>query len=300
MGFEYVILKDEKDKEYVEGKGFVSLFGTKNYVPYAAVIDRERDIVLVETGNDNSDCYAIYIDGEVIDLDCYKQCESAYEKSGVRNTLKEHWTVTKIYAHETFFQKNLDEEYVTQCIKEACIAFSFGSVDPGRMRSATVDIRAGFENEVREISCKGFKYIDLYDDKDKKYVEEKGFRDFTGRLLLDPLGAVIDKERDIVFMSTGGGGPWGPECHAIYIDGEIIDMEGFEVDEGSHFDNTLIGHWKITRIMVNKSFYEKKMDEEYVKQCIKEACIEKVVGLYKPGQVRDVTVDIQAKFEIKK
>lgn len=145
----------------------------------------------------------------------------------------------------------------------------------------------------------GFICERVKSEEDKKHAAEKGFTSIFGTKNFIPYKWSIDRERDIILISIGGGGPEYPEGYAIYIDGEIINMEGYEKSEGSHFENTLQEHWTITKLLVNHSFFDKKMDEEYVKKCIKEAFVARSYYGLKPEQVKAVTVDICADFENK-
>lgn len=143
----------------------------------------------------------------------------------------------------------------------------------------------------------GFIRERVESEEDKKHIAEKGFTSISGTKNFIPYECSIDRDRDIILISTGGGGPEYPEGYAIYIDGEVIDMEGHEESERSHFENTLIVHWTITKLLVNHSFFDKKMSEEYVKKCIKEAFIAYSRDFFKTGQVKKITVDICADFE---
>ena len=70
-------------------------------------------------------------------------------------------------------------------------------------------------------------------EEDQKYVATKGFKDITGRPLPDPLTWAIDRKRDIILISRGGGGLEMPKGFALYLDGEIINLEGDWESEAS-------------------------------------------------------------------
>ena len=136
-------------------------------------------------------------------------------------------------------------------------------------------------------------------EEDQKYVATKGFKDITGRPFPDPLSWAIDRERDIILISRGGGGLEMPEGYALYLNGEIIDMEGYSKDEGSHFDNTLKIHWYINKIEVTQEFILKGYTEDKVRKLIEEALISYSYYAYKPEQIIEVTVEINAEFQKK-
>lgn len=88
----------------------------------------------------------------------------------------------------------------------------------------------------------GFESGWIESEEDQKNVATKEFRNITGRPLSDPFEWAIDRERDIILISRGGGGLEMPEGYALYFNGEIINMEGTGKSEGSQFDNTLKVH----------------------------------------------------------
>lgn len=143
----------------------------------------------------------------------------------------------------------------------------------------------------------GFICERVKSEEDKKHAAEKGFTSIFGDKNYIPYDWSIDRERDIILIYTGGGGPEYPEGYAIYIDGEIIDMEGHKKLEGNHFEKNIKVHWKITTLKVNQSFFMKKIDTEYLENCIKEAFVAYSIGSFKPGHVKEVTVDVMATIE---
>ena len=136
-------------------------------------------------------------------------------------------------------------------------------------------------------------------EKDQKYVATKGFMDITGRPFPDPFEWAIDRERDIILISRGGGGLEMPEGYALYFNGEIINMEGYSKSEGSRFENTLKVHWFITKIEVSEMFVQKGYSEDEVKGLIKEAFVSFAYCDLKPEQIVEVTVEINAEFQQK-
>ena len=59
-------------------------------------------------------------------------------------------------------------------------------------------------------------------EEDQKYVLTKGFRSISGRLFSEIFIWAIDRERDIILISRGGGGLEMPKSYALYMDGEIL------------------------------------------------------------------------------
>ncbi len=141
-----------------------------------------------------------------------------------------------------------------------------------------------------------FVWKKITDKKEKEYIKSKGFTYIDGEPMIDPRWCAIDEERDIILVSRGGGGLEMPEGYALYLDGEIIEMEGEEKCEGNRFDNNLKVHWIINKIVVNKMQYEKKYDINELMQIIKEAFIAFGYCGLKITQVLEVTVEINAEL----
>ncbi len=105
-------------------------------------------------------------------------------------------------------------------------------------------------------------------EDDKKYVALKGFKDIFGRPLLSPLSWAIDREKDIILIPRGGGGPELPEGYALYIRGDIINIEGYEMNEGSRFENNLRIHWIINKIEMDEKIVHNSYDANDIIQYI--------------------------------
>ena len=133
-------------------------------------------------------------------------------------------------------------------------------------------------------------------EEDQKYVAAKGFKDITGEPLPDPLTWAIDRERDIILISRGGGGLEMPKGFALYLDGEIINLEGDWESEGSQFEKI---YWQINKVEVSECFFRKGYSEDEVKSLIKEAFTSYSYCDYEPEQIEEVTVEIKAEFEQK-
>lgn len=134
-------------------------------------------------------------------------------------------------------------------------------------------------------------------EEDQKYVLTKGFRGISGRLLSEIFIWAIDRERDIILISRGGGGLEMPKSYALYMDGEIINIEGDSEEKGSHFDNTLKVHWYINKIEVTEGFFQKGYDKNKVNQIIREAFTSYSYCDLEPEQIVEVTVEIKAEFQ---
>lgn len=135
--------------------------------------------------------------------------------------------------------------------------------------------------------------------EDRKHVAAKGFKDIFGQPFPNPYAWAIDREKDIILISRGGGGLEVPEGYALYIDGEILDIEGYEKDEGSRFEKNLKIHWYISKIEVNKSYFQKNYKEELIRQYIKDAFTAYGCRNLKPEQILEVTVEINAVIQNK-
>ena len=59
-------------------------------------------------------------------------------------------------------------------------------------------------------------------------------------------------------VSRGGGGPEIPEGYALYIGGDIINIEGYERNEGNRFENNLKINWIINKIEADKRIIGRK------------------------------------------
>ena len=90
-----------------------------------------------------------------------------------------------------------------------------------------------------------------------------------------------------------------PEGYALYMDGEIINIEGCSKCEGNQFENTLKEHWFINKIEVPESFLGKKYLEKKIRELITEAFISFSYCSLKPEQFAEVTVEINAEFQKK-
>ena len=132
------------------------------------------------------------------------------------------------------------------------------------------------------------------DGEEKRYIASKGFTYITGRVMDDARTWTVDRERDIILVSRGGGGLEMPESYGLYMDGFLIDMEGHERREGSRFDNNLKIHWFINWISVPKAWFENGCGTEKLKEIIKEAFTAYAYIGLKPSQVLEVTVEINA------
>ena len=139
----------------------------------------------------------------------------------------------------------------------------------------------------------------IRDDEDKKYVASKGFKDIFGRPLLPPLSWAIDREKDIILVSRGGGGPEIPEGYALYIGGDIINIEGYERNEGNRFENNLKINWIINKIEADKRIIQNSYDNNAIIQYIKKAFeAYGKIGL-RNEQIIDVEVQINCDINIR-
>ncbi len=98
-------------------------------------------------------------------------------------------------------------------------------------------------------------------EDDIKYVESKGFKDIFGRPLLRPLSWAIDREKEMILVSRGGGGPEIAEGYSLYIDGDIVDIEGYELKEGNRTENNIKIHWIINKIEANETLFQKNYNK---------------------------------------
>jgi len=132
-------------------------------------------------------------------------------------------------------------------------------------------------------------------EEDKNYVASKGFTNYiSGKLITDPEFGAVDRERDMILVSRGGGGPEMPEAYGLYVDNHIIDIEGHRKKEGSRYDNDLKIHWFIDWISAPKAWFESGCGTEKLKQIITEAFTAYAYRGLEPSQVQEVTVEILA------
>lgn len=87
-----------------------------------------------------------------------------------------------------------------------------------------------------------------------------------------------------------------PKGFALYLDGEIINLEGDWESEGDRFEKI---HWQIDKVEVSESFVQKGYSEDEVKSLIKEAFTSYSYCDYEPEQIEEVTVEIKAEFQQK-
>lgn len=133
------------------------------------------------------------------------------------------------------------------------------------------------------------------DSEERKYIASKGFTYYrSGRLVDDADAWAIDREKDIILVSRGGGGPEMPEAYGLYMDGFLIDIEGEDDKEGERFDNNLKIRWFINRICVPMAWFESGCGTEKLNQIIKEAFTAYSYRRLKPSQILEVTVEINA------
>lgn len=137
----------------------------------------------------------------------------------------------------------------------------------------------------------------IIEERDINYLREKGFTSITGTPISGSRWCAIDRERDIILISRGGGGLEMPKGFALYINGEIIEIEGDEDWEGDKFDNNLKVHWHIDKICAGKAWFEKNYDIEELMNIIKEAFVIFGYRGCKTTQVLEVTVEINARLE---
>ena len=130
--------------------------------------------------------------------------------------------------------------------------------------------------------------------EERKYIASKGFTYITGEVIDDADYWSVDRKRDIILVSRGGGGPEIPNGYAIYIDGIIIDMEGKEKKEGSRYENDLKVHWYIDWIEAPKAWFKTGCGTEKLKQILMEAFTAYAYRGLKTSQVLEVTVEINA------
>ncbi len=136
-------------------------------------------------------------------------------------------------------------------------------------------------------------------EDDKKHVESKGFKDIFGRPLSRPLSWAIDREKDIILVSRGGGGPEITEGYSLYIEGDIVDIEGYELKEGNRTENNIKIRWIINNIEANKTLFQIKYNKETIIQFIKEAFESYGRMGLKTEQILDVVVEINCDIRIR-
>ena len=110
----------------------------------------------------------------------------------------------------------------------------------------------------------------ITNESDKEYVASKGFTYITGESIDSARSWAVDRERDMILVSRGGGGVEMPESYGLYLWGKIVDIEGYKETEGNSFDNNLKIHWHIK--WFSKPF-ESREEKEMLKEIIKEAFI---------------------------
>lgn len=131
----------------------------------------------------------------------------------------------------------------------------------------------------------------ITNESDKAYVASKGFTYITGEPIDSARSWAIDRERDMILVSRGGGGLEMPESYGLYLWGKIVDIEGYKETEGNRFDNNLKIHWHIK--WFNKPF-ESREEKEMLAEIIKEAFTAFAYRGLKSSQVLEVTIDIEA------
>ncbi|MBE5877235.1 MAG: hypothetical protein E7290_10165 [Lachnospiraceae bacterium] len=134
----------------------------------------------------------------------------------------------------------------------------------------------------------------ITNEEDRKYVAQIGFTYITGDPIDEPRSWVVDRERNMVLISRGGGGLEMPESYGMYIDNVLIDIEGHRKTEGSRYDNDLKVHWFIDWISVPKAWFESGCGTEKLKEIIVEAFTAYAYRGLEPSQVQEVTVEILA------
>lgn len=97
----------------------------------------------------------------------------------------------------------------------------------------------------------------------------------------------------------GGGGLEMLESYALYLDGEIIEVEGEEKFKGSRFNNDLKIYWTINKLIVNEIQLNKYSINELM-QIVKEAFIAFSYCGLKKSQVLEVAVEINVELSDKR
>lgn len=100
-------------------------------------------------------------------------------------------------------------------------------------------------------------------------------------------------------VSRGGGGLEMLESYALYLDGEIIEVEGEEKFKGSRFNNDLKIYWTINKLIVNEIQLNKYSINELM-QIVKEAFIAFSYCGLKKSQVLEVAVEINVELSDKR
>lgn len=136
-------------------------------------------------------------------------------------------------------------------------------------------------------------------EDDIKYVESKGFKDIFGRPLLRPLSWAIDREKEMILVSRGGGGPEITEGYSLYIDGDIVDIEGYELKEGNRTENNIKIRWIINKIEANETLFQKNYNKQMIIQFIIEAFEAYGTMGLKAEQILDVVVEINGDIKIR-
>lgn len=144
-----------------------------------------------------------------------------------------------------------------------------------------------------------FIWKKVTDKEDKEYIESKGFTYIDGKSISDARWCAIDKERDSILVSRGGGGLEMLESYALYLDGEIIEVEGEEKFKGSRFNNDLKIYWTINKLIVNEIQLNKYSINELM-QIVKEAFIAFSYCGLKKSQVLEVAVEINVELSDKR
>ena len=102
-----------------------------------------------------------------------------------------------------------------------------------------------------------------------------------------------------ILVSRGGGGLEMLESYALYLDGEIIEVEGEEKFKGSRFNNDLKIYWTINKLIVNEIQLNKYSINELM-QIVKEAFIVFSYCGLKKSQVLEVAVEINVELSDKR
>lgn len=100
-------------------------------------------------------------------------------------------------------------------------------------------------------------------------------------------------------VSRGGGGLEMLESYALYLDGEIIEVEGEKKFKGSRFNNDLKIYWTINKLIVNEIQLNKYSINELM-QIVKEAFIAFSYCGLKKSQVLEVAVEINVELSDKR
>lgn len=135
-------------------------------------------------------------------------------------------------------------------------------------------------------------------EEDKKYVNAIAFRNMTGQVL-EPRWWAIDREKNWILVARGGGSFEIPEGYALYMDGEILEIEGYARTQGSRFESNLVFRWSINRIVATKAWINKKYDKDMFFDVLKEAFIAYSHCGLKKSQILNITVDIQTTIQRK-